>query len=113
MPATAARYPGALAQYVSRLPWVSLMPWAVTGNASGWRSENQGGGDAVGVASATRIPPAYNRSSTWSSQSNVYWPGRGSSRDHAKTPTVTRLTRAARISATSSTHRSDGHCSGL
>ena len=35
----------------------------------------------------------------------------GSSSAHEKTPTVTRLTPAARISSTSSRHTDSGHCS--
>jgi hypothetical protein len=50
---------------------------------------------------------------TLSSQSNAYTPSDGSSRAHENTPTVTRLTRAARMSAMSSAHTSSGHCSGL
>jgi hypothetical protein len=109
----ARRYAGALGQYVSRLPWVSRTPSAVTGNASGWAWVNQGGGDAVGVASAARTPFSYSRSSARSSQSNRYSPSAGSSRDQANTPSDTRLTPASRISATSSRHTDSGHCSGL
>jgi hypothetical protein len=89
------------------------VPSARTGSASGWARLNHGGGEAVGVASATLTPWASSRPSTPSSQSKVYRPSSGSSRDQANTPTLTRLTPARRISATSSFQTSSGHCSGL
>jgi hypothetical protein len=113
MPAAASRYAGAQAQYVSRLPCVSRTPSALTGNASGCRRLNHGGGEAVGVARSTCTPALPSRSITWSSQPNSYRPGSGSRLDQAKTPTVTRLTPASRISATSSFQTCGGHCSGL
>ena len=109
----AARYAGALGQYVSRLPWVSRTPSRFTGMASGYARPNQGGGEAVGVARATLTPPSASRSITRSSQPNVYRPCSGSSLAQAKTPSDTRFTPACRMSAMSSAHTGSGHCSGL
>jgi hypothetical protein len=44
------RYVGEATQYVSRLPWVSLVPSTVTGSVSGYLRANHAGGAAVGVA---------------------------------------------------------------
>jgi hypothetical protein len=109
----ASRYAGALAQYVSRLPWLSRTPSGPTGSASGWARLNHGGGDAVGVASTARTPWPASRSSTSSSQPKLYRPGAGSSFDQAKTPTVAVVTRARRISSASSACTSAGQDSGL
>ena len=72
---------------------------AVTGSISGCRSTSQGGGDAVAVARSTATPFSCSSSSTRSSHPKSYSPGRSSSRAHAKTPTVTRLTPASRMRA--------------
>ena len=85
----------------------------MTGIASGWARANQGGGDAVGVASATPIRRSARRSRTRSSQPKSYRPGAGSSIDQAKTPTVTMVIPARVISSASSARTSSGHCSGL
>ena len=98
---------------VGRLPCQSRAPSRVTGIASGWASVNQGGGEAVGVASTTRIPLRQSRSSVSSSQPNSYRPSSGSRIDQENTPTVAIFTRASRISASSCAHTLSSHCSGL
>ena len=48
-----------------------------------------------------------------SSQAKSYSPFAGSSHDQEKTPRVTKVTPASRISSMSSGQSSRGHCSGL
>ena len=91
----------------------SVTPSTVTGSDSGYARENQAGGAAVGVARSTRMPASCSSSSTRSSHAKSYSPSAGSSSAHEKTPTLTIETPASRISRTSSTQTSSGHCSGL
>ena len=59
------------------------------------------------------MPASCRPSSTRSSQPNSYEPSAGSSSAHEKTPTVTIVTPASRISRRSSSQIASGHCSGL
>lgn len=73
----------------------------------------QGGGEEVGVARTTPMPPSCIRSISRSSRPNSLAPGCGSSSAQEKTPRVTELTPASFIRRTSSCQVSSGHCSGL
>ena len=79
----------------------------------GARGENHGGGEAVAVARSTPMPRVVQQVEDPSSQPKSYSPGRGSSSAQEKTPTVTRLTPASRISADVLVPHLSGHCSGL
>lgn len=85
----------------------------VAGQGVGVEPAEPGGGAEVGVASTTPMPFACIRSISVSSQPKSLAPGSGSSRAQEKTPRVTELTPASRMSRTSSCQVSSGHCSGL
>ena len=70
-------------------------------------------GDAVGVPRSTEMPFSCRRSSRSSSHAKSKTPSLVSRSAHEKMPTLTRLTPASRMSATSSSHVSRGHCSGV
>lgn len=84
-----------------------------TSRASGYASENHGGGEAVGVARSMEMPPACSSSTISSIPEKSKRSCSGSIQDHEKTPRVTRLTPACRISRMSSFHTSRFHWSGL
>ena len=59
------------------------------------------------------MPPACSLSMILSSQAKSYLPSDGSSRDHEKIASDTRLTPASCMRWTSSSHTRSGHWSGL
>jgi hypothetical protein len=59
------------------------------------------------------MPPSASSPTTSSNQPKSNSPGRGSSRAHENTPSVTKPTPAACMSRMSSRHTARGHCSGL
>ncbi|MCY1463058.1 hypothetical protein D9M71_809020 [compost metagenome] len=96
-----------------RDPKPMTVPSRVTTRASGWAAKNHAGGEAVGVPRSTAMPLACSRSSSSSSHAKSKTPSLVSSSAHEKIPTLTRLTPASRMSATSSDQTSRGHCSGV
>ncbi len=96
-----------------RDPGQMVSPAGPTGRISGWLVVNHGGGEAVAVARSTVIPPACSTSITSSSHSKSQRSGSGWSRAQEKIPSDTMVTPASRMRATSSSHTSRGHWSGL
>lgn len=108
-----SRKTGEVGRQCWRAPGHTVSPFAVTGRISGWAVVSQGGGEAVAVARSTPMPPACSRSMTSSSQPKSQVSRVGWIRAQEKIATDTTVTPASRISRTSSSHTSRGHCSGL